>query len=266
MSTTPTPAPPSIQQSQQDLRAAAIAAQTPPPTPAEPQVAPPPAPAAPPPADGMEFIENQDGTVGIKIATGEVYNGKDWKEAAAKAAKSALDTKVWAKSQAAQQPPAATPQAPVAPAEDPAEVAARKFIADGFAKEMGFNNADELKQAWGQVSTTTSEIQNQSLAASFLAACPDFPNTPEAAQSLGAIMDRVHLPNTLEGMQAAHALALYSKAYQPLVQAPPVTQPQRVAPPTLPTSSPVSTGQQLDWRTAPLDQLKQAAIDASKKQ
>lgn len=253
MSTTPTPAPPTIQQTQEELKTAALA------TPAPPQ-AQPTSPAAPAP-DWGQMTKEADGTYVIKTKFGEEFKGSA-DDVLAKLAEAKVRTREHYEAKAAQLPqpsPTPTPQAPTPVAEDPATVAAREFILTEVAKGVGLSSADELKERLNLMASTTEDIRSQSLAASFMAACPEFPNTPDACQALGNIMNSVGLPNTVEGMKAAHALALYQKAYAPLQANPQQITTPNPPPPGFGAGASIPQGGAVDLWKIPMEQLRDLA-------
>lgn len=264
MSTTPTPTP-TIQQTQDELRAAAVSAQQPPaPPPASEPVA---APASPQP---YEIAKQPDGSYEVKYSTGEIFKGTP-DAIIAEVAKAHISTKEWAKQKAAQQPPAPAPPPPVAPAEDPAEVAARQFIAEGLARELGFSNAAEMKQHLSIMGNVTEKYQANDSILTFLASAPDFPNTPPASEAIGDALARMGIDvtrtvPTAEQFRQAHALCLYEKKYAPATPPPPAHV-VPTPPPTLNASTPVTTAQAVDpWaKGTSLEQLRQAAIEAESK-
>lgn len=266
MSTTPTPIPPTIQQSQEELRAAAIQASAPPP--AAPPEAQPVIPVAAPPAapEWGKMTKNTDGTYVIETKYGEKFTGSA-DDVLAKLAEAKVKTREHYEAEAAKLAPPAPPQPPQQAAEDPAEKAAREYILNSIAKEVGLSSADELKQRLTLMNTTTEDIRSQSLAASFLAAEPTFPNTPEAAAKLGEVMDKMGLQSTVEHMQLAHSFAIAHGMYQPAVQQTQAPLQQRIAPPTLSTSAPGAPTTQLNpWdKNTTLEQLRAAAEAASRR-
>lgn len=249
----PTPSTPTsvdINTPADQLRQAAVAATAP----AEP-VAPAAQPAAPAqpaqpaqaaPTQPYTMSQNPDGTVEIKTQYGEVFKGTPT-EVLGKLAEAKVNTRAHYEGMAktAQQQleelRQQLPQQPQTPAQPtvqktPEEIAGEQWVQDVLAKSLGYENFDQLKKVMGGVVQTTEDAQAGTLAAAFMQTCPDFPNTPEASEKLVTLQSQLGFPDTVEGLQAAHLIAVQRGMYQPV----PVQTQQPASPtpnPTLITGS-----------------------------
>lgn len=279
MSTTPTPepttppiaspptpeaaAPLDITAPAADLRAAAVAANQPAPTsaPAEP-VATTAAPEPPP----YTITETPEGAE-IKLITGAVYKGKTIQEAAASLAAGKVEGDKTIRQLRTQTPPVppapAAPAAPPTPVESPEEIQAREWIVDQQAKALGMTREQYVGAMQGMMQTA-QEMQMQTLAASFMQRCPDFPNSAEASQILvggesgPGLLQQLNLPATPDGLEAAHLIAVRRGLYKPVP--PPVSATQRPSPaPMLQSGSAPQVSAEPNLYEMPLDELRKLA-------
>lgn len=260
----PTPSTPTsvdINTPADQLRQAAVAATAP----AEP-VAPAAQPATPtatpaPTQEPYSVQTNPDGTVYVKLDSGEEFRGS-WQEVLPKMAKSKYDSSSYAKQKAAeaealraQIPQPAQPDQPAQPSvpqiqRTPEEMAginwvvndamatkeAEARIIEVVAKNLGYQSFDQLKQVMGGVVRTTENAQAGDLVAGFMQMAPDFPNTPEASSALVDLAVQLGFPETPAGLYGAHQLAVQRGMYKPV----PVQTQQPASPtpnPTLITGS-----------------------------
>lgn len=253
--TTPTPAgtPPPIpvQPRDESGRFAPVAAPAAP----APQTPPPPAVTAPTPApvaapatpQPYTLADLGNGRVKISYETGESFEGTP-QEVIAKTAEAHVNTKRWAQQQRTQAPQPVTPT-PVAqpansPFSDPTEEQAANQLLDLTAKGLGYKNGDELRERMGFISQTTEAAAGRDLNIQFHASQPDFNATPENAEKLVQVIatlvpsddawGRMPQQQQLNIMRAAHAMAILSKAYDPVP--PQATAPAASAPPPIPTN------------------------------
>ena len=246
-----------------DLRAAAIAAQeTPTPTaPAEPVVTTVAAPEPPPytVTRGAEGIE-------VKLASGATYKGATEADDLEKLAAGKFEadrTIRQLRTQAPPAPPPVAPPEPPAPAESPEEIQAREWILEQQAKAFGMTREQYSNAVQGMMQTA-HEMQINTLAASFMQRCPDFPNTPEASQIIvgtdtePGLLQQMGLPATPDGLEAAHLIAVRRGLYKPIP--PPVSASQRPTPaPMLNTQGSPQANAEPDLYSMPMDKLRELA-------
>ena len=143
---------------------------------------------------------------------------------------------------------AATPAAPATPAVKSEEEQLQDFLLDqqdaAAARRLGFPSVNayrEHQQAQLQIS---QQIQLEALATRFYSAAPDFPDTPESCNALEETRVKYNLPGDLNGLIAAHALAIRDGRYVPATTTAPgqPLSPRPVPPPTLSSSSSPSFG------------------------
>jgi hypothetical protein len=125
-------------------------------------------------------------------------------------------------------------------------------------------------QQWGesvnQKMETIAQYEDERTATTFFTRCPDFPGTEEAIAALDNIVRTHNWQPTPENLQAAHALAVQNRVYQPLSaaeirQTMGAEPPARIAPPPmLRGNSPDVMSPPLDPRNMPIDQLRREAI------
>lgn len=175
------------------------------PAPAQPVI-----PAQPPaePNPDFTFSTLENGERELRLATGQVYKGKDDAgilEQVTRAQLEASRTITQLRSQAP--PPVAPPVVPASEVIDPAEEA----LADMTARGLGFKDGKELRagiEALRQSSTQNQdiylEIRNQQTAMQFLKETPDFVNTPANSQKLDEALVAMNLPFTAENAKWAH--------------------------------------------------------------
>jgi hypothetical protein len=155
-----------------------------------------------------------DGKISAKLETGEVFEG-DPLEVTAKLAEAQVNTKRWGQEWKAKAEAPPVPPTPAIPA-DQNEAQLQKYLLDQTAKSLGYASGDEYKADLARVKATTEEVNNNLVAASFMAQCQDFPNSKEAIDALSAKIDENHWDFSTQSMIAAHALCLREDKYKPL--------------------------------------------------
>ena len=251
-----------------DLKAALTnpPAAEPAPTPAP---APAPAPAATPEPYHIEKLA--DGTVHVKLDSGEEFRGT-YDEVLPKIAKSKYDSSSYAKQlkheletkSVPAQPPV---QPPAPPAEDPDTVAARNWMVETLAKDPATAKklvgaafgiqAEQLDSVFSQMTKATNEMQLNSTWIEFHQSCQDFVDTKENCDILVSYLpaDLNRLP-TSEELRRAHAAAVYDKKYATAPAPAPAAGPSPPVPPPMPSSGGVSSAGEPDPWTMPLADLK----------
>jgi hypothetical protein len=127
-------------------------------------------------------------------------------------------------------------------------------MADNLAQELGFANAQEMKEAVGGIRTTTQEIQQQRVVAEFHSLCPDFPADDNASEKLQEVFKREALPFSPAGLRAAHKIAVAEGLYAPVNSQPAAGTPAPL--PAVQGGAPLpSVGQQDVWNMS-TDQLR----------
>jgi hypothetical protein len=279
-----------------DLRTAAIEATKPPET--APVVAPPSGATAPAePAEPYTITENADGTVHVKLETGEEFKGS-WKEVGPKLAKSKHDSSAYAKELKAKldagAPPAAAQQAAattqlkddLSKATTQAEVEAanakyfalmssdpKAFAVQALADEFGLE-PEEMKEFFKGIYNGKQLQNTEKTISAFRQNASDFPATPDNLIKLGEYMDAQSLPFNAANMRAAWVLMKEdpNAAIKPLTPeqvkellATEYAKQTGVKVPPIPqsTPSPVSVLTDNPW-TMPMGKLREQALKAGK--
>lgn len=230
--------------------------------PSEPVVAQPAQPALPALPAPPALFERKDAGEGkfeVRLNTGEIFTGTP-DELVEKLAGSAAHThnygrqlKTELQSYKQQAQPASPIQAP--PAVDPAE----QMIADITARNMGFGNAAEMRQAVERMNSNQMEIQGRMVANQFMSENPDFGPSEHNSRVLTEILANNGMPETPQTLAMAHGWAKAQGMYEQVTPQPRGQQWQRPQPPpTLPQgSSPqgASGVSDADLRTMPMDKL-----------
>lgn len=242
--TTPVTVSPDISAPADDLRAAAVAVEQPP-SPVEPA----PTEATPVTPEPYSVTTNEDGTVSIKLETGETFTG-DPVSVATKLAAAKVNTRRHYE-RLAQEAATKTPKPPEPvvepPQESPEEIQAREWVIEQQAKALGMPR-DQYVAAMQGMFQTARDMQINTLAASFMQRCPDFPNTPEASEALMKLQGDMNLPQTPDGLEAAHLLAVRRGLYAPLPPTPPPTARPTPAPMLNTGSAPQNTTTEDPWK------------------
>lgn len=151
-----------------------------------------------------------DGKIEVKLETGETFSG-DPIEVTAKLADSKVETRRHYEAKEREledkykQPPAVPVQQPPV---NEQEKQLQDYLVEQSAKGLGYNSAAEYKADLANVKKVTGEIENQVVAANFLAICKDFPNTPEAIEAISDKIDKMGWPYDQRSLVAAHTLCL----------------------------------------------------------
>lgn len=172
-----------------------------------------------------------DGKFSVKLETGETFEG-DPLEVTTKMAEAHVNTKKWGQqnktaAETAQQQfdayRTAHPEPVAAVAQpNPQDAQLQSYLVEQWAKGLGYKSADEAKAVLGKVVSTSEEVNNQLVASAFLAACPDFPNSPESIEAISKKLDDMKWEFTPQSMIAAHSMIVRensqdaTKGYKPL--------------------------------------------------
>ena len=237
----------------------------------------------------VTFIDQPDGKVTMKLATGETFPDlpNQNRDALRKLGESKVNTRRHYENLAQQQQPAngqqAHPQSqPEAQqANTPAvnenqNQSLTDWFLDETAKRFGYQNSAEFiadqnsrYQREQQNNALLEQFKNQQTVSEFFMHHPEYPNTDQANDALEQIINRNGWEWTPDSMAAAHALAVQHRVYQPLSQqeiavangyAPEVHRP---APPPMPRGGNPENNQPTmnEWEM-PLDQLRKRALGA----
>lgn len=170
-----------------------------------------------------EIKKNEDGSVEVKLETGEVFTG-DPLDIINKMGEQHLSTRRWSQNIKAENenlkaqrlnPP--EPAVPVQPTNGNAdEVALQNYLLDQQAKALGFKDGHEYKQRLNDIANVVDQSANNQVAESFMLACPEFPSTPESIEKLTAKIDQMNWQYNQQSLMAAHLMCVRENAYQPL--------------------------------------------------
>lgn len=228
------------------------------------------------------------GKIKVSLENGpEVFTADDPLKATEEVAKALDEGKKWGKegwekarqyeaeiqqlkSQQPSTPPATTTEPPTQ------DQQLQKYLVEQWAQGLGYKNAEEAKSVLGKVVSATEEMTNQQVAANFLNACPDFPNTPESIESLSGTIEKLGWDFSPQSMIAAHALLVRenaqdgTKGYKPLTIEEQNAQwannmaaaSRQSPPPMVRSTAPDNRGQENDPWKVPLNDLRSLAIRA----
>jgi hypothetical protein len=208
---------------------------------AEPQQAPPvQAPAEPPAPQLFERTPLEDGKFQVRLNTGEIFTGTN-DELVEKLAGSAAHTHNYGRKLKTeldtfkQQPPAQQPNAPQQAPVDPAE----QMIADITAKNLGFQNAAEMKAAYERINGNQMEIQGRMVANQFMAENPDFAPSEHNSRVLTEALAQNGMPETPQTLAMAHQWLKSTGSYEQVSMQPRGNTFQRPqVPASMPNGSP----------------------------
>jgi len=250
----------------EELRAAAIAAESP--VPIETET------AVPQPYE----IKEVDGGNYEVLIQGQVFKGshKEVIAALAKAQANATDLIKTQKSKITEYEtkPVIQPAAPAPVDTTPPEIAqAREYLLNETATALGLKDANELRSAFGMMQNVSQNQVNEAIAAGFQHLCPDYPESPENNDKLIEFTNKNGFPFTPQGLRAAHSLLIQEKAYTPLtaeqiqaqrMQALGISQNQIMPPnpaPPLPVNSSATPSAEFNPydRNVPLDKVREWA-------
>lgn len=178
----------------------------------EPAAAPPVVPAAPAaePNPDFTFSTLENGERELRLATGQVYKGKDDAGILEQVTRAQLEASRTITQLRSQQSPAPAPVQPVAAAPeaiDPTTMAIIDLIAPGFGAKTGqelVENYRRLQAGAVQGASVAQQMEDNQSAIRFLTSNPDFVNTPTNSQKLDAALVAMNLPFTAENAQWAH--------------------------------------------------------------
>jgi hypothetical protein len=234
------------------------------------------------------YKDNGNGTVTVNLKHGETFTGS-YEQVIKNLAKSKQHTTEWAqgfRNQLTQQQPTRPEQPTTIDVNQPVQTQPEQqyasiidWVADGFAKKVGYSNADDMIRDQMHRGEVTQQMEDHMVVADFLKRCPDFPCTDSGAATLEAVTDRLGWDmRNLDQLEAAHQMAIKNNLYSPedqrIVSAQrdgqPVTQQTRpaVPPPPPPVGSLVNTDPKyavngVDPYSIPLDELRKAALAGS---
>jgi hypothetical protein len=245
------------------------------------------------PADFASVTENADGTLQVRLATGETFKG-DARKIIDSMGKSYVFGKRWAQSLKSEnqrlksgqaspennQPPQPDPNQP-ADASQPGWDSlgqlpdqGSRFLVENAAKVLGYSNANELinhqlerDRKLEAVERRLEGYETERLSMEFQSRCPDFPGTQQAADAVVGIIEQSGLDYTPDNLALAHQHALRSGMYQALrpdeIQASYSPQrhdqSRRVPPPPPAGSAPTSDEGGNPWATA-TDDLRRRVL------
>ena len=172
-----------------------------------------------------QLTNNPDGTIEMKLATGERFVGNPV-EVAQKIAESKVHTTRWARDIKRQSETPQTAGNGSTPVTNEAVPSFGEWAADEQARALGFSDRNELLQ-WGNkvnqtISRTDEFIEQQKLRATtadFMGRCPDFPGTAQAITALSAMIVKNGWDTTPDIIEAAHAHLVRTRVYAPLTPA-----------------------------------------------
>lgn len=176
----------------------------------EPAAAPPVVPAAPAaePNPDFTFSTLENGERELRLATGQVYKGKDDAGILEQVTRAQLEASRTITQLRSQQPPAPVqPVAELPKALDPTTMAIIDLIAPGFGAKTGqelVENYRRLQAGAVQGASVAQQMEDNQSAIRFLTSNPDFVNTPTNSQKLDAALVAMNLPFTAENAQWAH--------------------------------------------------------------
>lgn len=168
-----------------------------------------------------EIVKNDDGTVEVKLETGETYKG-DPVEVLNQMGTSYVSGKRWTQNIKAENetlknqrlnPPA--PDPPPAPVNTD-EAALQTYLLDQQAKALGFRDGNEYKQRLEFINNTADRQSNEQVAADFMLACPEFTGEKDAVDKLAAKVDEMGWSYDSRSLMAAHLMCMREGAYKVL--------------------------------------------------
>lgn len=191
---------------------------------------------APLPKGFSEYEVRPDGTIHTKLVTGQVFDGTPL-EVAQKIGSSKVDTEqflaeVRAKVDAGATPAAATAAAAQAMPEVAASLAAMtpeqfsdlyyqslndpgKATAMALARELEFDDVDEMKDTLKALRATHEVSQANMVASEFARQRPDFPFTEAARDKLYGVLEKAGMPESLDALIVAHDYCIKNNLYEP---------------------------------------------------
>lgn len=170
-----------------------------------------------------EVKKNEDGTVEVKLESGEIFKGDPF-EVMNKMADAQVSTKRWGQNIKAENenlkaqrlsPPESVAQ-PQPTNGNADELALQNYLLDQQAKALGFKDGSEYKQRLNEIANVSDQQANNQVAESFMLACPEFPSTPESIDKLTGKIDQMGWQYNQQSLMAAHLMCVREGAYQPL--------------------------------------------------
>lgn len=227
-----------------------------------------------------EVKQLEGGKLEVKLETGEIFTG-DPLEVTNKMAEAHVNTKRWGqefkqKFETLQSNPPAPPAPP--PVVDPNEVQLQQYVGNLAAKSLGFNDINEAKSGIARMNQTAEQVENDRIAMEFMAARPDFPNTPEAIEKLSGFIEQNNWQFRSQDMMAAYDTLVRGGQIKPLTaeeqnrswsqNLQQSNQAPNTPPPMVRSSSPdASQDQSLAnqiWTAKTLDEARAAALKAQR--
>lgn len=169
-----------------------------------------------------KYEKRSDGSYYAQLGDGTEFTGANEFELVGKIGKAKVDTAEWAKSIKSQIPEPVVAQ-PSLTEEQRREGELQAYLADQQAKYLGLSGAEELKQVTQNLVKNSQAYDSQQQQLEFHRRCPDFPNSPENADKLAAILqERVgwqpgRVP-TADQLQLAHYYATSTGVYKAMTQ------------------------------------------------
>lgn len=197
----------------------------------------------------ITFSTLENGEKQVRLATGEVYRGKDDSEVMRKMGMGKIEASRTIHS--LKNPPPPPPQAP-SPAAQAAEMdATAKIMADYTAQGLGYKNSAEMLE---EISLFRSQSQQLGLSMqqqkeaqvmdNFMRATPDFTPTQANAEKIDEILTKLNLPLNADTLRFAHSAVkgqgLYEAAATPQVAI--AAPPRNYMPPPPSGNAPAATG------------------------
>jgi hypothetical protein len=212
--------------------------------PQEPQQTAPPVQQAPPEPPAPQLFERtplEDGKFQVRLNTGEIFTGTN-DELVEKLAGSAAHThnygrKLKTELDTFKQQPVQQPNVPQPAPVDPAE----QMIADITAKNLGFQNAAEMKAAYERINGNQMEIQGRMVANQFMAENPDFAPSEHNSRVLTEALAQNGMPETPQTLAMAHQWLKSTGSYEQVSMQPRGNTFQR---PQVPASMPSGSSPQ----------------------
>lgn len=169
-----------------------------------------------------EVTKNDDGTVEVKLETGEIYKG-DPIDVMNQMGTSYVSGKRWTQNIKAENenlknqqlnPPAPPP--PAAPSGNADERALQDYLLDQQGKALGFKDGAEYRKRLEFINNTADRQSNEQVATDFMLACPEFTGEPDAVEKLAQKVEQMGWEYTQPNLMAAHLLCVRQGAYKVL--------------------------------------------------
>lgn len=225
-----------------------------------------------------EVTKNEDGTVEVRLETGEVYKGDPIK-VLDEMGESYVSGKRWTQNIKAENenlkaqhlnPPAPPPPATAVNSD---VVALRNYLGDELGQYMGYKGGEELKSELEQMKAAKERQVNSQIAEDFMLACPEFPSNDDAVNKLTAKVDQMGWQYNQQSLMAAHLMCVREKAYEPLtpeqinaswaqnMQVASGTTPTPTVPPTPPQGGAPGNADQTNPWAMTTDELRKKVLE-----